>query len=373
MAAAEAKKAIPATHELSVKMTRAYYSHLRSRSGRISYVRDLLVESDRMIRDNLCEARNKRTPDIESLEIFVGQDSAWEAALRNAPRSDLVLIGPFSSPGVSAVIEACCSVTRSVAVRLQGSVNDSYLDWRRQEEAIIATIHSALDDKKSVTLVINHVSYASGLKIPLQGFIQRLKNDFKASAMYIIVDGTNAVGNRCRVPTADDWDAYVFYPHRWLLAPEPTSVVLTRNVAHMSPAPYGSMSDRRVSYDEVVSAIAGLRAGLEVVQSRELDYFWSRCEALRRAFIGGLPRSVRLLGSQSDSESTFILSCYPSGTGTWRRSVVEMDDSIGKICASASFLTIDEKQPWMRLTLPYYLDPRELNRLNSFLEENTSD
>jgi hypothetical protein len=373
----EANRAIPIIRTLKRSFIDKYYNEMDSRSKRLSYVHDLLAECDQLIRANLFEtslsSKSEGFKQIGNSEMFVDQDGAWEAALRGAPALDLVVVGPNCTFRVASEVEAYCSTMGLPMVKLPAVPTDDYSSWAVQQLNILASLKATLNNYRSAALITNHVSYISGLKVPLQAFIRKVRSEASATSLYIIVDGTNAVGNGCRIPSDGDWDAYIFSPDRWLLAPEPISILLTKSAVSPTAAHCGSLKDNRRSYDAVLSAIAGLRASLEIVESRQLDYFWRRCSALRRAFIAGVPKSIRILGTQSADESTFILSCYPAGNSSWRRSVEELNDAVGKICDSASILTIDEGCPWMRVTFPYYLDPRDLNRLNIFLEDNTSD
>ena len=376
----EANRAIPLIKTLKQEIVDKYHNEMDSRSKRLSYVHELLHECDELIKTNLIEGSPPTRPngseelvEIGYSDIFVDQDAAWEAALRAAPPANVVVVGPSCTHRITSEIEAYCAATGLPIIKLPTTPADEYLNWPTRQRSIVAALKAAVDGHKSATLVISHVSYASGVKVPLHEFIRNLRSEVPATSVYVVVDGTNAVGNGCRIPSKAGWDAYLFSPDRWLLAPEPICVLLTKNSVSQGVARAGSLMESRRSYDAVLGPIAGFRASLEVINRRQLEYFWCRCSALRGAFVAGLPKSVRILSSQSGDESTFILSCYPAGNNSWRKSVREMNDVIGKICDSASMLTIDEDRPWMRVTFPYYLDPRDLNRLNAFLEDNTTD
>jgi len=366
---------IPATNTLIAQMNKTYYDKDKSRSQRVSFVENLLVESRRLFLDNVTDNGTSATQpshmDTECFEVFVDQNGAWESAIRNAPPHDLVIIGPYATSAVTRSIEACCLATGSKTACIQLDPEDYYASWQQQEKAILAQVKNVSVGSESSLIIIGHVSYATGLITPLRDFARKIQQNSSAKSIYIIVDGSNAVGNRCKVPLRDPWDAYVFYPHRWLLASERASMLITKNSSNSLPKI--SLNANPARHDDAFRAIASLRASLEVISRPGLDYYWKRSHALRNAFVNGLPRSFQIVGSQSGLDHSFIVSCYPSGSSAWRHGIQTLNDALGKVCASASIVSVDENKPWVRLNLPYYLDPRELNRINNFLEQNTSD
>jgi hypothetical protein len=373
----EANGRIPAIRAQNQKMASTYYSDSLTRSERNTYASVLLGECDRLIRECLFEDPINRTDGatakVEGLDIYDDLDNAWEAALWKAPKSEVVLVGPYTSPTVAATISRCCGKGVAVVKKVTINPNHSYRSWREQEDAIMAEMTGLQITAKTVTLVISHVSYATGLTTPMSQLVSRARDALRADLLYIIVDGTNAAGNKHKIPVDGEWDAYVFYPHRWLLASERCAITLTRKASAPDTGPHGSLGDGRARYDDAFRVIAGLRAGLEVIRTTDIEYFWERCARLREAFISGLPRSFQILGSQTGMEPTFILGCYPTEGNSWRPSVGDMNDAVGKLCSSASMISIDQARPWLRVSLPYYLDPRELNTLNNFLAENVAN
>jgi hypothetical protein len=373
----ETNRGIPAIRVANQKLVQACYSPVLTRSDRASFANDLLVECDTLIRDYLLEETTGKghgtSGRIESLEIYEDEDSAWEVAIRTAPKTEMVVLGPYLSLAIVDIVKACCADQPECFKRVSLKESSHYLNWQKQEAEIIREIESFKITTSSVTLIISHVSYATGLTIPMKQLVARIRGALYPRSVYVIVDGTNAVGNKHRIPVDGDWDTYVFYPHRWLMASERCAVVLTRKAEMIGAVPHGSLRNHRARYNDVFRTIASLRAGLELVKVRDMEYFWDRCTKLREAFVAGLPRSFQILGSQSNMASTFIISCYPTDGNSWRPSVRDMDDEVGKICTSASMISVDESRPWMRLSFPYYLDPRELNRLNTFLDDNVAN
>ncbi len=377
MTATEARNSIPITNTLTSEMVRHYFQELNLRSERIRYAEALLEAAGNLMRECLVERPARGQPNgkwkVEGPGIFLDPGAGWEAALRRSPAAGTVIIGPFCSPHITATIEACCWMANATAVRIPYRPADAYSGWQAHEDSILSELRTRISPGSDVTVVISHVCYATGMKVPLRRFAGKVRREFDSTRIHVMIDGTSGAGNRCRISPEDDWDSYVFYPHRWLLARRPCAAVLVRSSAENNQCFDGALADRRSCYDEMFHTIAGVRAALEVVQMKGLDFFWQRCEALREAFISDLPRSLRTVGPASGDESTFIVSCYPSGSHAWRRSVRAMDDLVGNICGSASFLTIDKDRPWMRLAVPFYMDPRELNHINAFLNDNVSD
>jgi hypothetical protein len=70
-------------------------------------------------------------------------------------------------------------------------------------------------------------------------------------------------------------------------------------------------------------------------------------------------------------EPTFIAACRPSDDSEWRLRQDELEEVLGRKFRNTSVLKIGASQAWVRVTFPYYLDSRELNKLAASLADNT--
>ncbi len=111
---------------------------------------------------------------------------------------------------------------------------------------------------------------------------------------------------------------------------------------------------------------------MDLIREGGIQFFLSRCETLKKEFRLALPETVQVVGDKSGMDETFILSCCPEMEHKWRfDSASELEDEVVNKSVKASVLPLDPHQPWLRMTIPFYLDPRELNRLCAFLKETT--
>ena len=138
------------------------------------------------------------------------------------------------------------------------------------------------------------------------------------------------------------------------------------------PVPPGLWEIGRRKTDVRVRTLAGLVGAMDLIRERRVEYFFSRCERLKKEFRLALPEKVQVVGDRSGLDETFILSCCPEVGHKWRfDNASELESELASKSVKASVLRLDPRQPWLRTTIPFYLDARELNRLCAFLEETT--
>ena len=244
-----------------------------------------------------------------------------------------------------------------------------FQSWDIQETKIRAEILSAMrSGARKFVIVVSEVFYATGLRIPICDFVNRLKSKLADLTFHVIVDGTNAVGNRGLVNLDGSWDFYVFSPHKWLMASEGCGILISRRFGLSAPYPPGLWQTGERKADAQVRVLAGLRGALELIKTQGIGYFAARCEKLRQELKLNLPKGLRLVGDQSSLEQTFILSCCPISGSSWKFTANELEAAFESRALRASVLRLDAICPWVRVTVPYYLDVRELDRLSSFLE-----
>lgn len=376
MTAEEVRRELPFVNRFADKLNEMYFKDLRLRSDRLNYAKQLLDETKQIMREQVFDVPggSPGMAPIRGPEFFSDLSMAWDYALSSSGVLGTVLISPFCSPRTMGIVRSRCTATDARVIVLPRDGFDLYGNWDSQLETLHSGISALLRQRGDpATLVIPHVWHASGRRFCLSRIIAQLRNEYPSPNVKIVVDGTNAVGNNSRIPTDSGWNSYVFYPHRWLFATIACAAVIDRADTEIREIGSGCLGGVGRSYDDVFYIIAGIRAGAEVIRTRGIESFWNRCKQLRENAIDGLPKALRIVGSPSDAESTFIFAAYPSGRNSWRRDLASLNDSIGKISAAASLVTIDADRPWIRMTLPYYLDPREINRVNGFLDDNVSD
>lgn len=83
----------------------------------------------------------------------------------------------------------------------------------------------------------------------------------------------------------------------------------------------------------------------------------------------GMPGNVHIVGENSGTLETFIVSCCPRPGSSWRLEPDELEKQMVEKLLPASVLRLDPKRPWVRVTVPYYIDFQELRRVCEFLGE----
>jgi len=313
-------------------------------------------------------ARNGVLPNM--CEFFTQPGSAFDAALAEVPRPRLIIISPYASPRLRQLLEWRAAETGDSIESLVFAPEDYSRDWPAQEAKIIEAVEAAVRSRGGHPfIVISEVSYATGRRLILRELLERLRNVLGNREMQVAVDGTNAVGNRGLIPTDIDWDYYIFAPHRWLLAFEPCEILLSRKARTGRAAPPGLWIKGAPKSEKEAAVVMGLHAALELLDKYGLEYFWSRSERLCQESRLGLPGNVQIIGENSGTLETFMVSCCPRPGSLWRLEPDELENLLVKKLLPASVLRLDPKRPWVRIPIPYYVDFQDLRRICEFLGE----
>ena len=308
-----------------------------------------------------------------SLGFFVGTRRAFEAALGRIPPPRVIVTSPFASSSLLTLLRWHAFMTGDELRPIEFQPEDYFRPWKEQESKILGKMCPLKSGTpRSLVFVVSEVFYASGRRVPLSTFVADLEKTVAEQRVHVIVDGTNAVGNRGLVTADAHWDSYVFSPQRWLKATEPCGVLLVRNGLNGNgEVPPGRWETGTRKTDIRVRALAGLVGAMALIRAHGVELF-GRCEKLKKQFRLGLPKTVQIVGDQSGLDETFILSCCPEVEHKWRfDSPIELENEVMSHSVKASVLALDARQPWLRVTIPFYLDARELSRLCTFLEETT--
>jgi len=286
------------------------------------------------------------------------------------PRPRLIVISPYVSPHLRELLEWRAAQAGDTVTSLAFEPEEYSLDWPVQEAKIVQAAEAAVRSQSgNVFVVISEVSYASGRRLILPELLARLKDALAGREFRVAVDGTNAAGNRGRIRADLDWDDYVIAPHRWLLAPEPCEILLSKRARNGKPAAPGLWRKAAPKSEREIAVVTGLHAALQLIRKYGLEYFWSRGERLCQESRLGLPGNVQIVGENSGTLETFIMSCCPRPGGLWRLGPDELEKQVVKRLLPASVLRLEPKPPWVRVTIPYYMDFQDLRRVCEFLGE----
>jgi hypothetical protein len=366
---------IPAIEGSSRRVIDQYYS-ARTSSKATAYIDDQIEACSTVIRRYLTQTESGATRQPEDrdnfpkIEYYTTIDAAVNAALMSGSRDENVIAGHNCSPSFDRFIEFHCRVSSAKYVKVFMHPKQHVADWNEQLQVLIEGIKKS-DIQGPTALLVNEVSYATGLALP-ETITTSLRDVFKSLPLKVVINGSCAVGNRRKIPVGGSWDYYVLDPSHWLASPQSCGVLLLQKPRDAANTPYGLIQKGILKTEEEIRAIAGLRASLEVIEQNGLEFFWNRCEVLSQAFRLDLPRSIQVVGSRAGMQTTFFLACRPSDSSEWRVSVDELQDLIVRRFHNTSLLRIDPSQPWLRVTFPYYLDARQLNKLAASLDDSTS-
>jgi selenocysteine lyase/cysteine desulfurase len=316
-----------------------------------------------------------RTPSAGSssepinITLFTGTKAAFQAALARIVGPKAIIMTPYASPALIKFIAWHCELTGDLMKAVSFCPPDYEERWQRQQQEFIARLGDVQSDvgKRELVFIVSEVFYASGQRLPLKSFIQFLKNTYANTKIHMLVDGTNAVGNRRIIALDPEWESYVFSPHKWLLTSESCGMLLSRS-SSISASPSGWHVGERKT-DAMIKIVAGLRGSVELMSSPGIEYFTSRCEKLRQQLKLNLPHTVRIVGDQSGLDESYIFSCVPSVRNAWKFRAAELEDQLVERRLNGSLVVLDEINPWVRFTIPYYLDVREITRFCDFLDE----
>jgi selenocysteine lyase/cysteine desulfurase len=367
---AQAYPRIAFVQERSGELERQYRSLATEPKKAIEWL-DLKWEScQQLIRKNLFEkpAGDRILPEV--CELFTAPGGAFDAALAGVPRPRLIVISPYASPHLRELLEWRAAEAGDSVTSLAFAPDDYLLDWAAQEAKIIQAAEAAVRSQGgNALIVLSEVSYASGRRSILPELITHLKDALAGREFQVAVDGTNAVGNRGRILTDAGWDYYVFAPHRWLLAPEPCEILLSKKPRNERPAAPGLWRQGTPKSEGEITVVTGLHSALELLDRYGLKYFWERGERLCQESRLGMPGNVQIVGENSGTLETFIVSCCPRAGNFWRLELDELEKLVVEKHLRASVLRLDPKRPWVRVTIPYYSDFQDLRRVCEFLGE----
>jgi hypothetical protein len=366
--------------------------HMRLRCGSkqsTDYLDQLFSECRKTVLQELiqCVSSDTRQELLRTWDfgLFTGTPRAFEAALGWMAPPRTIVVSPYASPSLVRMVQ-WRSAAAGDAVHVIAFQPDDYLRlWSEQEEIILREVararaaaqpataqpnsptHSG-EKAGTIVLLLSEVFYATGLRVPLRSFLERLRAQSWASDLQVIVDGTNAAGNGELIAGDAAWDHYVFGPHRWLLCNQRCGVLVSRQNLNALPPPPNIWRVGQPKTPAQSCIIAALSAALSLPKSGRLKPLRQRSQKLREYFKLNLPSNAHVIGLETLMSESFILSCSPAPAHGWKFRASELADMLAKESLPASIVTLTPNRPWLRIAISFHRDIRDLNRLSSFLE-----
>jgi selenocysteine lyase/cysteine desulfurase/uncharacterized membrane protein YGL010W len=306
------------------------------------------------------------------LDFFPSTSRAMEVALLKVPGPKKIILSPFEHPVEDKVSRWVNHIDGSIIKRLEFGAQDYRLNWAAQQEKILdGLLFQMSSGVPPFVVVISEVCYATGLRIPIVEMLGKLFESVKRENVVVVVDGAHAVGN---VPAASsvDFDYYVFSTHKWLFAPDPCGILLSGKKASDGYRPYDCSSAQAISATTAgVRNIVGLRASLELIDRIGLDKMWERSKILRDHLISRLSERLEVIGEGTGLERSNMLAICP-------RDGVRWDHDLQGLAGNFRFtkkinlevISIDPASPWVRITLPYFAEFHQINKLCEALDDS---
>ncbi|HET9066477.1 MAG TPA: aminotransferase class V-fold PLP-dependent enzyme [Gemmatimonadales bacterium] len=211
-------------------------------------------------------------------------------------------------------------------------------------------------------LLISHVLFSTGMIQP----VAQLVRTARARGMVSVIDGAHPPGMLQLDLTALDADYYATSPHKWLLAPKGTGLLITRPDRLTTTWPLIASGDwerddhRRFEHvgTSNESLVAGLAAAVQFQEAIGRAAIERRARSLATALYGMLAevKGVRLVSPRNEELRSAMVSFTKDGVGA---------DRLQGALGAAGFRTrrISEfGYEYLRLSTHLYVLPRDLER-----------
>lgn len=239
-----------------------------------------------------------------------------------------------------------------------------------QVTAIREGVREALEQYpgRRPVLIISEVCWSNGLLVPVADVIRALKAEVPSLA--VIVDGAHAPGNIDTLDAAAVADAYLFSAHKWLLAPDPLGVLVIPDSSDLNaPSTFDTWGintrDKVPMSTASVNGLLSFRASLTLLEEIGVAKLRHRVHDLKEHLLKSVLDYMYVVGSESGLEVTAMLALRPSPTHVWKATAPDaLRAHFSNNRISALIVDhYDRAQPWVRITLPYFADSHDVNRL----------
>jgi len=306
------------------------------------------------------------------IRLAASTGRSLEIAFRELCQGSCILLSPYEHPTEHIVAQ--------VDHRIKGMpVNSRFFDkpWAEQKKDIVQWVETQLNPKRppkhygSTAFVISEVCWCTGRHIQIEELINAIK-DRIGKNLTVIIDGAHAVGNLVGGRPVELGDAYVFSGHKWLLAPEPCGLVITRNTVNMYDVWVGELPDTTVG----AAQVCGLLASLRFLRSVPEDYRAQRSENLRNYLRKELNGTFDLVGEGSGLKETNLVSIRPAQDYRWN---VSADEFIRRLLEKNIHVCVvklplgtknSTREFWIRLSIAWFLDWRAIRNVTRFFRKS---
>lgn len=238
-------------------------------------------------------------------------------------------------------------------------------------EALLETILGAISGDTRV-LSLSHVTFTTGTILP----VEKVARECRARGITFVVDGAHPPG--MMAVELDAWrpDFYATSPHKWLLAPQGTGLLVVGEEWRTRLWPTlasGGWDDTALgaqrfnhlgTFDE--SRMAGLLASVEFLNTLGMERIEARVRFLRNhleAGIRSLP-GVTVVTPEDEALKAGMVSFALEGVDS-----LELQRHLGQVARVRTRVIGEYGYGWMRLSTHLYNQPEEIHRALELLGE----
>jgi selenocysteine lyase/cysteine desulfurase len=305
------------------------------------------------------------------IEFFSGTSRAVEVAIARAGRPERVILSPFEHPSCLSVARWYGFIAGSEVCQIVFGPEDMFSSWRNQEDKLVKQIlkHVSADEKTAV-LILSQVCYSTGMVIPVENIIRRMRWSLGGSKLRIIIDGAHSAGNGQRLTISGECDSFVISAHKWLLAPEPCGIILSLDNVHKEElVPYDAWNTNLPSTTANAHMVAGLLSSLRLLNELGFECLWTYSLELRKLFTERMASKFTFIGENTGLRTSLMLALCPRPGKQWKYDFRELREYFKSRDVHVLVLSIDPSTPWVRITLRSFVEFQNLDVLCRALEE----
>lgn len=304
------------------------------------------------------------------MRFFGGTSRALEVALSGIGFPRKIVLSPFEHPSEFRV-SAWVSGGRDEVELLPFVSTDYERPWEEQRRKVLELIKGKIMSGGNNIILLSEVCYSTGLVIPVQEIINGVVEQNKNEKIYFIIDGAHAVGNTSEpgCPTITGYHSYIFSGNKWLFAPEPCAVSITKG-ARPAPEAYDFFGDDLPKTSSPAMPLLCLTAGLALMEEIGIETVQYRSTTLRDRFVEQSRDFLSLVGDDTDLKRTCLLAVKPKhlrwpmpdaiASYLWQQRITTLPIKCLSVSSGDAF---GDEEVWIRLAFPYYLDLADISRL----------
>jgi hypothetical protein len=308
------------------------------------------------------------------IRLFHSTSRALEVVIRELATDNDIVVLPYEHPSEKCVAEWVARTSNNT-VRSLSYPHDFFTQpWENQCGQVVEAILDGISETgRRPVIVASEVAYGTGLVIPVSDLRQKLlraceqRQITKEKYPAWIIDAAHAVGN---IVVQRSWvatDAYVFSAHKWLMSPYVAGIAV--GPAERPGNCYDDLDNALPKGRVSEHAIFGLSAALKMADVLRIEDRWARSQELVRRLLGQLGTKFDTVGSGTGLMRSCMVTLRPGPGFQWRyRFRDQLADYFTRTNMNVEVISYDPACPWVRVSVPYFLDVVDVMRLAKALQ-----